>query len=237
MKLFPAPTVALAMRFACSSFCFSPISIFASALLLFCDSASSAAASSASSVAATNIVNSADDEASEEEESGDDIAARDGDDDDDDDDEGLDFVSALEKEFFIAARDIQNRTSRIVGTAQMEDRRFRELFRACMEIVVHLWVMMDDDDLLPKKSKPKHLLWMLYFLKVYPRQAPGCSAVGGSGGAVNPKTLRKWVWLFIERIGELADDVVSAVDCCVLSSIVYSPPPPAPPARLSSKAG
>ncbi len=61
----------------------------------------------------------------------------------------------------------------------------------------------------PKKSKPKHLLWTLYFLKVYTREAPGCSTVGGSKGAIDPKTLRKWVWLFIERIAELADEVVS----------------------------
>ena len=101
-------------------------------------SAASAFASSASSVAATNIVNSADDEASEEEESDDDIAASDGDDDDDDDDDDNDYVSLanLKDEFFIAARDIQNRTSRIVGTAEMEDRHFHELFGACMEIVV-----------------------------------------------------------------------------------------------------
>ena len=105
----------------------------------------------------------------------------------------------------------------------MEDRRFRELFGARMEIVVHIWVMMDDDGLLPEKSRPKHLLWTLYFMKVYPRQAPGCSAVGGSGGAIDPKTMRKWVWLFIERIGELADEVVSKVYCCVLLAVVYSP--------------
>ena len=161
------------------------------------------------------------------------------DDDDDDDDghEGRDHVSALEKEFFRAARDIQNRTSRIVGTAQMEDRRFRELFGARMEIVVHIWVMMEEDDLLPPKSKPKHLLWTLYFLKVYPRQEPGCSAVGGSGGAIDPKTIRKWVWLFIERIGDLADDVVSAVDCCVLLAVVDSPRRPLrPPDRIRKQA-
>ena len=61
----------------------------------------------------------------------------------------------------------------------------------------------------PEKSQPKHLLWKLYFLKVYPREGPGCSGVGGSKGAVDSKTLRKWVWLFLERISELADNVVS----------------------------
>jgi hypothetical protein len=47
------------------------------------------------------------------------------------------------------------------------------------------------------------------FLKVYPRKAAGCSAVGSGGGAIDPKTLQKWVWLMIERIAELADKVVS----------------------------
>jgi hypothetical protein len=106
-----------------------------------------------------------------------------------------------------------------------------------MEIVVHLWEMMEKGNLLPEKSKPKHLLWTLYFLKVYPREGPGCSAVGGSGCAVDPKTLRKWVWLFVERIGELADDVVSAVYCCVPLTFVILPRRPLrPPDHLRKQA-
>jgi hypothetical protein len=91
----------------------------------------------------------------------------------------------------------------------MEDRRFRGLFGARIEIVLKVWSMLWEDGLRPEKIKPKHLLWTLYFLKVYSREAPGCSAVGGSKGAIDPKTLRKWVWLFIERIAKLADEVVS----------------------------
>jgi hypothetical protein len=186
-------------------------------------SATSAAASSATSVAATNDVDSEDNEASEEEESGDLVVSSN--DDDDSSDNEVDNVSAtnLDDVFFHAARNIQNRTSRIVGTAEMEERHFCKLFGACMEIVIHLWEMIEKGDLLPEKSKPKHLLWTLYFLKVYPREGPGCSAVGGSGGAVDPKTLRKWVWLFVERIDELADDVVSAVYCRVPLTFVFSP--------------
>ena len=86
---------------------------------------------------------------------------------------------------------------------------------------------MEEGGLLPEKSRPKHLLWTLYFLKVYPREAAGCSAVGGGGGAIDPKTLRKWVWLFIERIGELADEVVSnSFSSIVEEMIVNSPSPP-----------
>ena len=197
----------------------------------------SATASSATSVAATNNVYSDDDGASGEEESSDFVVSSD--DDDNSSDNEVDDVSAtnLDDVFFRAARGIQNRTSRIVGTAAMEERRFRELFGARMEIVVHLWEMMEKGNLLPEKSKPKHLLWTLYFLKVYPREGPGCSAVGGSGGAVDPKTLRKWVWLFVERIGELADDVVSAVYCCVPLTFVILPRRPLrPPDHLRKQA-
>jgi len=144
---------------------------------------------------------------------------------DDDDNEGDRDVE--EAVFLRDARDIQNRTSRGVGTAAMEDRRFCGLFGACIEIVLKVWFMLGEGGLRPKKSKPKHLLWTPYFLKVYPREAPGCSAVGGLKGAIDPKTLRKWVWLFIERIAELADDVVSIFVMPTLASshsTVASPP-------------
>jgi len=81
---------------------------------------------------------------------------------------------------------IQNRTSRSVRTAAMEDHRLRGLFGARIEIVLKVWLMLGEGGLRPKKSKPKHLLWMLYYLKVYPREAPGCSAVGRSKGAIDP---------------------------------------------------
>ena len=50
----------------------------------------------------------------------------------------------------------------------MEDRRFHELFRASIGVVLHVWNAMEEGGLLPKESRPKHLLWMLYFLRVYP---------------------------------------------------------------------
>ena len=46
-------------------------------------------------------------------------------------------------------------------------------------------------------------------MKVYPKTAPGCAAVGASGGAVNAKTHRKWVWAFIGAIADAIDAVVS----------------------------
>jgi hypothetical protein len=66
-----------------------------------------------------------------------------------------------------------------------------------------------EEDVLPEGGRPKHLLWADNFLKVYPLQAAGCAAVGASGGAVNPKTHRQWVWAFINAIADLVDEVVS----------------------------
>jgi hypothetical protein len=111
--------------------------------------------------------------------------------------------------FFCAARDIMNRVGRMVGTAAREDCRFREHFGAPFAIVQMVWDMLVEGGLLPKKGEPKHLLWALYFLKCYPKEGPGCATVGASKGAIDPKTMRKWVWLFLERINELADHVVS----------------------------
>jgi hypothetical protein len=107
----------------------------------------------------------------------------------------------------------------------MEDRCFCELFGVSIGIVLQVWHMLDDGGLLLEKTKPKHLLWTLYFMKVYPQEAPACSAVGGSGGAVDPKTLRKWVWLIMKRIAKLADNVVSNIFLSALTlTLIFSPP-------------
>jgi hypothetical protein len=164
----------------------------------------------------------------------------DSDEDSDDDGDG----DTEEAVFLRDARDIQNRMSRCVGMAAMEDRRFRGLFGARIEIILKVWSMLLEDCLCPKKSKPKHLLWTLYFLKVYPREAPGCSAVGGSKGAIDPKTLQKWVWLFIERIAELADEVESLfchADASILThrrlTSPFLPRPFSPSHRSTLRAG
>ena len=49
----------------------------------------------------------------------------------------------------------------------------------------------------------------LHFLKAYPRQATVCSTVGGSTGAIDPKTLRKYMWPFIRAIADLEPALVS----------------------------
>jgi hypothetical protein len=82
--------------------------------------------------------------------------------------------------FFWAARVIMNRSNKNIGTAAMEDRQFRSFFYVRQDINEMVWDILGEGGLHPKKSKPKHLLWALYFMKVYPREDPRCSAVSGS---------------------------------------------------------
>ena len=72
-----------------------------------------------------------------------------------------------------------------------------------MLVVEKTWELLEKDSLLSEGGRPKHLLWALDFMKVYPKQSPGCSAVGASTGAVNPKTHHKWVWAFIDAVANL----------------------------------
>jgi hypothetical protein len=51
-----------------------------------------------------------------------------------------------------------------------------------------VWNLLIEHHRLPEKGKLKHLLWTLYFFKVYPKTGPGCACVGGPSGAIDPKT-------------------------------------------------
>jgi hypothetical protein len=84
------------------------------------------------------------------------------------------------------ARDIQNRGSRRVGAKVVEDRLFKEYFGVSATVVLVVWNLLDEHDLIPEKGEIKHLLWALVFLMIYPKQGPVCSLVGGTKGAVDP---------------------------------------------------
>ena len=112
-------------------------------------------------------------------------------------------------DFMPDARDMMNKFPCPAAAASTKIRASRKTFGTSLLIVSKVWSMLWEEDVLTEGGRPKHLLWVLQFLKVYPLQAPGCAAVGASGVAVDPKTHRKWVWAFIDAIVELVDEVVS----------------------------
>jgi hypothetical protein len=127
------------------------------------------------------------------------------------DDDELGYIPAPLPDFKALARDIQNRGARRIGTDLMEARHFREFFGTSVVVVEKVWELLERDSLLPEGSDPKHLLWALHFMKVYPKQGPGCAVAGAFHGAIDPKTHHKWVWAFMYAIAELLDVVVSTL--------------------------
>jgi len=113
------------------------------------------------------------------------------------------------EDFILVGKDIQNKSGRSTGSAAEEERAFHEFFCTTAPVVTALWRLLTEHTLVPEEGMIKHLLWMLHFLRAYPKQAVACSTVGGSGGAIDPKTLRNHIWPFIEAIAFLIPDVVS----------------------------
>jgi hypothetical protein len=107
------------------------------------------------------------------------------------------------------ARNIKNRVSCCVGLELKEARLFHEFFGTSVRVVKILWELIVWDKLRPRGGRPEHLLWVLYFMKVYPKQGLGCLVIGASTGAVDPKTHCKLVWAYVEAIAKLVDIVVS----------------------------
>jgi hypothetical protein len=75
----------------------------------------------------------------------------------------------------------------------MEPRDFHDLFGADIATVSKVWNMFWEDGLHPKKSKPKHLVWMLYLLKIYPNR-------GMCGGIMHPEGSPSWPFVAMESL-------------------------------------
>ena len=86
-------------------------------------------------------------------------------------------------------------------------RRFRSWFGTDPLIVHLIWKILYESCWLFKaySVKPIHLLWSLHFLKNYETESENASIYG----CVDEKTVRKWVWFYVQGISELASKVVS----------------------------
>ena len=87
----------------------------------------------------------------------------------------------------------------------------QEFFGVSVFAAILAWKLLVDNGFLPEDGMIEHMLWALYFLKVYPKQEPVRAAVGGSNGAVDPKFFWKYIWPFVYAIDDLEQIVVSFV--------------------------
>jgi hypothetical protein len=118
-------------------------------------------------------------------------------------------VSYIVPNFMPAAQDIMNWFPCPEVALSIKTRAFCKTFGTSLHLVEKLWFLLNQEELQPVSSCPEHLLWALHFMKVYPKQASRCAAVGAFSRAINQKTHRKWVWAYIEAIAKLVDKVVS----------------------------
>ena len=77
------------------------------------------------------------------------------------------------------------------------DRQFRAHFGISLPVCSSLWAMLVDGGKLVD-AKEIYLLWTLFFWKHYVSED-----VISSRFKTTSKTLRKWVWILIDAIGEL----------------------------------
>lgn len=115
-------------------------------------------------------------------------------------------------DLYSIAKDIENRSKHKVGAELSKDERFRSFFGCGAEVALITWKRMVRHDLLPREVEDAsilHFMWALFFMMVYPGDKAASALAGGSQGAIDPKTLRKYVWPMIRAIASLEPFVVS----------------------------
>ena len=85
-----------------------------------------------------------------------------------------------------------------------EDDNFRALFGCSAGSALHLWNLIVHEDALPSGGTLRHMIWTLFFVKVYPTDRT-CKIMLGA----DDKTIRKWVYVFMQAISSLEGIVVS----------------------------
>ena len=87
-------------------------------------------------------------------------------------------------------------------------RRWMSAFGARPLVCSMIWDKLDPLNTMPRGVHMRHLLWALYFMKVYPSEHDGRAAVAFPPHIVDEKTWRKWIHAFVEAISFLEAEVV-----------------------------
>ena len=102
-------------------------------------------------------------------------------------------------------RVIWGRDRDVQRSLQTEDREFREVFGVGAITAMTAWNLLELNHHLPTGGLIMHMLWAMMFLKVYSKEVTMLKMAGVKCG----KTFRKWIWPFINALGELESQVVS----------------------------
>ena len=96
-----------------------------------------------------------------------------------------------------------------IGLDLSKENQFCSFFGASATTALQVWNLLNKFHYLPHEAQILHLLWTLFFMKVYPSQNVANATAGVWEGAIDPKTLCKYLWPMIEAIANLEQHVVS----------------------------
>ncbi len=87
-----------------------------------------------------------------------------------------------------------------LSTGLPKDLCFQVFFGVSANVAVEAWEMMENYNFLPPDPKFIHYLWALAFMQMSP---PNDEALSRMLGGSDPKTIHKYMWLYVDWIFEL----------------------------------
>jgi hypothetical protein len=111
------------------------------------------------------------------------------------------------EDFYEEGKTVMGRTKLgILLPGSTEDARFRATFGVSAQVAADAYKLMETLDVLPPDPSPRHFLWALAFMCLYPKNDKALSLILGNK---DPKTLHKYLWPYIRSLFELDEHVVS----------------------------
>ena len=111
---------------------------------------------------------------------------------------------------FVEAVNSYSNFAFVIPFSNPASRRWMHFHGVSPDICCDVWKRLDVVNTMAAEgingSQPKHLMWALYFLKVYGKEEDNANYAGG----IDQQTFRKWTHIFVEAISFLESSVVSA---------------------------
>lgn len=92
------------------------------------------------------------------------------------------------------------------AASKVEFRRLRCHFGVSFDVCADVWKRLDPERNMPRGAAPEHLLWACMFLKRYEPEH-----VLQARLKKDEKTIRKWIWTFVNGMSDLSRDVVRKI--------------------------
>jgi hypothetical protein len=113
-------------------------------------------------------------------------------------------MSGPTPQVFVDAVNSDSSRTYVLPLGNVHERRWMHFYGVSPELCCIIWGKLDVPNTIDG-GRHKHLMWALYFLKVYGKEEDNSNYSGG----VDEKTFRKWAHIFVDAISFLESSVVS----------------------------